>query len=444
MNDDIIFVEKFYFALKEQNIKYCILRNADEVENGDAHDIDMSVDIKSLIKMEKTLYTTAKELGWKLHLKTGSIKDKNNIKCYHFFLNNSEIKIVHFDIFPSFTWNGMVLLVNQDLISDIDESSLFHKSNCAVEAVTKLFIRLLHNGYIKSKYKEYIYDVFNENKSQIITLMNKFLSIEISELIYNLAINNKWKKIEDKRKDIIIDIISKSKSQKTYIKNTLIHKKYLLNKTIKKAGLMIAFEGTDGSGKTTIIDGLPSIIGNSFPKNFIEYYHWRPGVIKKKNNNNGVAVVCTEPHSEKPYGKMKSFLKFMFFNLDYIIGYFIKIRIQLSKGRLVIFDRYYYDYYLDKIRYRLDISDKVLDFWKIFIPKPDATFLLVGDAQTLYERKKEIPVQEMQKQIDRLLINKHKFNNSIVIDVNQSIDKVVYEVSSEILNQCSKKYSGEV
>lgn len=44
MSIDIEFVESFYKRLEEEKIDYCILRNVEEVINGDAHDIDMVVD----------------------------------------------------------------------------------------------------------------------------------------------------------------------------------------------------------------------------------------------------------------------------------------------------------------------------------------------------------------------------------------------------------------
>ena len=124
----------------------------------------------------------------------------------------------------------------------------------------------------------------------------------------------------------------------------------------------------------------------------------------------------------------------MYFNLDYILGYWFEVRKHLKQGKLVVFDRYYYDYYLDKQRYRLDISDKLLKLFTPVIPKPDITFLLVGDAKKLYERKKEITVEEIQQQIDRIITNKCNFANAIVIDVNQEIDVVVKSVAEEIKN----------
>ena len=196
-------------------------------------------------------------------------------------------------------------------------------------------------------------------------------------------------------------------------------------------GIMIVFEGTDGSGKSTIIEAISKSLKDSYPE--IDYYHWRPCFIKKgRKNAQGENIVVSDPHAQIPYGKLKSFAKFMFFNADYILGYLFKIKKQINAGHLVIFDRYYYDYYLDKIRYRLTISDKTLDFFKSFIHKPDITFLLVGDPKVLYERKKEISVDEIAEQVHRLLKNQDKFSNSVIVDVNQSIDNVVSAVMEKI------------
>ncbi|MCC8060609.1 MAG: hypothetical protein LIO81_07230 [Clostridiales bacterium] len=438
MRCEVDFVKAVFKALEKEDIKFCVLRNADEVENGDAHDIDMTADADRLVDLENMMLRVANDYGWKMHIKIGSPKDKTNIKCYHFYCadkDSATIYIAHFDVFPTFAWKGYVLLENKHLINNIDSGSVIHKSDASVEAVTKLFIRLLHNGYIKSKYKEYIHDVFSSHGEAVKALMKNFLDNDTVQFVYQNVMNSEWSEIEAER-DRIVGAVQKSarKSKGSY-------NRYLLKKLKGKPGLMVAFEGTDGSGKSTIINGLEQVLESSFPEGMLDYYHWRPGFIKKeKRTSSGEAIIVTEPHAKKPYGRTKSFLKFAFFNLDYFLGYWFKVRWQLSKGHLVVFDRYYYDYYMDKIRYRLSISDKVLDFFRFMIPKPDVTFLLIGDPQVLYERKKEIDVSEIEEQIQRLQANENKFAHSIEVDVNESIENVVYNVAEEILSMCSRKY----
>ena len=199
-----------------------------------------------------------------------------------------------------------------------------------------------------------------------------------------------------------------------------------------KTGLMIVLLGTDGSGKTTIINELPQYFIKKNIDMEISYYHWRPGYfIKKKSNIEGSLV--ENPHAKPAYGKIKSYIKFMIINLDYLLGYLFKVKKEINDGKLVIFDRYYYDYYLDKLRYRLSLEDKVIKLFQFMIPKPDITFLLIGTPETLYERKKEVSMDEIRRQINCMKKNKTNIPKSIYIDVDKDIVKVIVEIGSMIL-----------
>ena len=91
-------LEAFFSSLNDSQISYAILRNASEVETGDAHDVDMTIDSAYLIHAETKLQEAAQKLGWKKHLQTGQAKDSFNIKCYHYYfidVTSQQIFIVH-------------------------------------------------------------------------------------------------------------------------------------------------------------------------------------------------------------------------------------------------------------------------------------------------------------------------------------------------------------
>lgn len=434
MIDVKAFIMAYFTELEKQGIAYCVLRNVEEVISGNAHDIDFTVDINRMQEAANLMKQVAGEYGWTLHFESGDIRDKKNIKCVHFYKCSDvtkEIEIAHFDIFPVFTWNGFELLNNSELLNDKKMYMDIYRASDAIEGVTKLFIRLLYNGKIKEKYKPAIKEAFVNEQETVIRIMENFISHRYAVDVATKVKSNQWEKIEKLRDELVVDIQARSKKESRI--------RYLMGKIIHRPGTMIAFEGTDGSGKSTIIEGLPDILSNSFPKDMMDYYHWRPGFIKKEAKiKDGKVIVVTNPHAKKPYGRLKSFAKFMFFNMDYVLGYWMRVRIQLAKGHLVIFDRYYYDYYLDKLRYRLTISDATLNLFKCIIPKPDITFLLIGDAKILYERKKEISIEEIKEQLQRIQYCAKWFNDICIIDVNQDIETVRYNVAKNIL-ECGAK-----
>lgn len=431
---DMELIESFFTLLNDRGIDYGIMRNAQEVAEGDAHDIDMCIRASRMQEAETLLNKQAERLGWKLHLKTGSSSDLSNIKCYNYHYvdkDTQRIYIVHIDIFPTFAWKGYELLSNDILLEEVQGNSLYHRIAPEAEAVCNLFVRLLYNGKIKDKYKPSILQIFQNSKEKVCKLMQQFLSPELAESIYNYTIEQQWDIIDQKRREIVRNVKRQAKRKHfTYIS-------YLLSKALNRKGLIVAFQGTDGSGKTTIINGLPEILGNTFSNNTLNYYHWRPGIIKpeKTSNGNGEPIVNTQPHLLPPYGKIISFLKMLFYTVDYILGYWLKVYWQAAQGHLVVFDRYYYDFYMDKRRYRLNTSDKLIRFLQLFIPEPDITFVLLGEAEKIHARKNELPLEEVERQINTLQRYKERFKVPVVIDVCRPISQVVHEVALNILNK---------
>lgn len=214
-----------------------------------------------------------------------------------------------------------------------------------------------------------------------------------------------------------------------------------LHRAWARPGVVIAIEGTDGSGKTTIIDGMRRVLETSYPGESIVYYHWRPMFIASEIKKNAAPVtVCAEPHKKRPHGRAKSLLKLAVCTLDYLFGYWCKVRWQAASGKIVVFDRYYYDFYLDQIRYRLQVSHRWLRFFQFFVPEPDISFALTGNAEAIWQRKKEMTLEEVQNQIDTLNRHKALFAHVVTVDVVRPIPEVVGRVSAEVLQALAMHY----
>lgn len=187
------------------------------------------------------------------------------------------------------------------------------------------------------------------------------------------------------------------------------------------SSLVISFLGPDGSGKSTIIDG---VMAGKLPFNDTSYFHLKPIHPLKGNGEN---VVVIDPHKNLPYSTWKSYLKLLFFVFQYNLGWLKNILLLKQKGNLVIFDRYYHDMLVDSRRYRYGGKIKAAQFISRFIPKPDMFFVLTADAKVIYARKQEVPFEELERQVleYRLLAKGEKFHN---VDVNRSPEAIIEEV----------------
>lgn len=432
------FVERCFLAFVQQGISYGIMRNAEEVERGDAHDIDLVVNVHQLRAAENSLFRIAEQEGWKLLFRTGASWDRYNIKCYNFYTNDADGSpvLAHIDIFPAFAWESYILLDNEYLMQNLDTGSLYHRISPIAEVVSKLFVRLLYNGAVKRKYIPHIEQVFSEQPEEAIACMKRFLSEALSRKITDMVCQRQWNAIDALRPQIVADIKRFTERYRwTYWA-------YRVRKAMRPIGIVAAFQGTDGSGKTTIIDALPHMLGSTWPEGAIRYFHCRPYVLEpdKQEKTGTPRIACPNPHEKKPYGTLKSFAKLCYCIFDYIIGWCGPIYWERAKGHMVVFDRYYYDFYLDKLRYRFHLSDDVLRLMQRFVPKPDVTFVLTGDAEPIWARKQELSLGEVQQQIELLEKHQHLFAHPYVINVVQPIETVVNTVCTALLEAQQRRF----
>jgi len=216
----------------------------------------------------------------------------------------------------------------------------------------------------------------------------------------------------------------------------------------QKKGLSVAFLAPDGGGKSTIIKGITESCADRFAA--VSYFHFRPEWLKNlgqihianptqdhcENREPGTEPPPNAtPHDVKLQSRGKSFIRFMYYNVDFILGTWFKINPLKAQNHLIVFDRYYYDYFADTIRYKYNLSQKLIRGFTRFIPRPDIVFILDADTEVIWNRKKEVPMEEVARQRNAYASILDMDLNGIRIDVNRDVDEIVAEVTAHILNR---------
>lgn len=440
VHPDVELIEVFFARLSQHGISFAVLRNVDEIAAGEAHDVDMTVDATRLAEAAVCLQQAAQERGWKLHGRSGCLSDSIHTKSFHYCLIGDDGEppvMLHLDFCLSLPWGGHVLIPNAKMIADIDrENYRYPHVNPAVEAIYGIFNRLLYTGRIKDRYKQRVQELFGQHIAAIENLLGSFLSAEnVKRLMTDVAAGD-WSAVERLRPDFIRDVRRMAPSCKMWL---YLH---MLEKAWRRPGCVVAIEGTDGSGKSTIIEHLPQVLQRSFSADMVDYYHWRPQFICGEKKANDRPVVITEPHKKRPHGRLISLIKLAVCVVDYVLGYCLRVRWQAARGRMVVFDRYYYDFYLDPLRYRMSVGKGWLRFMQLFVPSPDVTLVLTGAAEPIWQRKKELSLSEVQQQIARLRTCRNFFANPVDIDVVRPIPQVVNNAAAAILRSQVSRFSG--
>ena len=188
---------------------------------------------------------------------------------------------------------------------------------------------------------------------------------------------------------------------------------FVRNYICTNTGFAIGFTGPDGVGKTTVIEMLIGRLGGVF-RTAHSYMHFRPmlfGNLGEVAHSAGLKREVdrnyNDPHRGKKVGVLSSLVRLAYYSVDYIVGYWLKVKSQIRITRLVVFDRYYTDVICDSRRSRIFLNYKFL-YWfgRVFIPQLDYNILLTAEVDTILARKQELTregIEAINERIDYLV-----------------------------------------
>lgn len=389
------------FALLNDTARYAVLRNHEGLpDRNPGRDIDIAICPQDFYTIRPQLITLINKYHWKIvhYLKNDRA---TSLVCAHLDTEGN-ISSIQLDFALRPTIYGLTLLNYNDLLNHRAFNGKVYYANPTYTFLDKYFYcRALGTQY-PAKY-DHIRQEVSHNHIVMQTIDKRFGTSSLEEcdrmskraVIKSLLYSN----IKQEKLGLIYNCL---RFQYYYLKN------YFCSNT----GFTIGFTGPDGSGKTTVIDLLRHGSGDIFKKaHFI--YHFRPSLLGNLSDiaqSSGVKKEVdrnyNNPHRGKKTGKLSSLLRLIYYSIDYILGYFLKIKTTTRHQYFVIFDRYFTDIICDSRRSRINLSTKFLyTFGKLFIPSLDYNILLTAKTDTILARKQELDAQsiaEINHKIDYL------------------------------------------
>ncbi len=289
-----------------------------------------------------------------------------------------------------------------------------------------LLFYFLNGAAVPKRYIHFYYKFHPEEQADVLYYLNKKYDLNLRDF-YDLE-----KYDETIRKNVLAYTTQQS-SNKGFnkIKNTLNYYKDTFKNLFTQKGLVITISGVDGAGKSTIINEIKQNISTKYRKKIVVLRH-RPSLFpilssyvygKEKAEQRAADRL---PRQGNNSNKLLSFIRFLYYYIDYLIGQFFVYFKYLCRGYIVIYDRYYFDFINDAKRSNIVLNRKVAQFLYRFIYKPQLNFFLYAPAHIILSRKQELDPKAINELTQKYfsLFEKfaHRYQSSKYINI-QNIDK---------------------
>ncbi len=387
-----------FFNFLNKNGEYAVLRNFEGLPaHNNSRDIDIVIEPSTYRRLKSDLIELIEKEGWKIVTYLNS--DRLITWVCACVDGDSRTEIVQFDFFFHTSIFGVTLLEAKDFLKNRQFNGAIYHVDKEYEFLDKyMYDRAVGVAY-PEKYRKTREAV--ENSSEVKRVLKK---------VFGSNSINECDKTSGKK--LLLNALKQnlcSNPFRTVSRMLKFEYYHIRNYVRSNTGFSVGFTGPDGSGKTTVIDQILERLAPVF-RTAHKYYHFRPALFGNLGEVAHSAGLKKEvdrdysnPHRGGKTGALSSFARLLYYSLDYIVGYFVKVKSVTRITRVVIFDRYYTDIICDSRRSRIYLNYKFL-YWfgKLFIPSLDYNILLTARSETILARKRELDEEGIRRINERI------------------------------------------
>lgn len=370
------------FLSKSTGYAMLKLNVSDLSELPETSDLDILVSAET----KKELLQFVHSFGWKI-----TVKSVNKSFMSQWTLRFFDGSILHIDLIKSFRRK----LINYMEASEVIERSFKLSNGLSVPTPEHdfeyafLFYNLNGQNIPQKYYRFFAQD--GDQQARVLKYVNTKYSLELDDYdaCFTLETSSRnWLKTIVKHQSMRQPI--------TILSNTLMYALDALKSVGMDRGFVITFSGVDGSGKSTVIENFKRQIRTIHRREVVLLRH-RPrvlpilsaikfGGVKNAERKAG----DTKPRQGTPYLGLSSILRFGYYFTDYLLGQVYVYFKYILKGKIVLYDRYYFDFIVDAKRSNIQFPQSISRRLYFLIHKPRYNFLLWANPQDVYRRKPEV------------------------------------------------------
>lgn len=423
--------------LNSEDIKYFVLRNYKELpENNPSKDVD--------IILEPGKISTARECMMQA-LKKARVNYYNEEIFGHIHsfwgMDTEDVFSIHIDLIEGYYAKGFSVFTFNELYEEVEKYKNFYVLNDFFSGVMLYVYKQF--GYrkprMKTEYCTELNNVIKNNKSKFEKLVAKLTTEEFAKKAAELIVSEDFEgllKESCKLQKYLKLYVWKKRPITTMVEVFRFYWQRLhrILFSYRSYSYNFAVIAPDGGGKTTFLEILINDLNFyrvcTMEDNHISVYHFRPGILPNLGAMGEKAGIkkqdtdFTDPHRNAPANPISSFVRMVYYIIDYIVGWQIRVRRDVHRNKWTIFDRYSYDLMVDPKRTRLNLPDHVRSVLVGLTPKPNIVFLLKTTPEIIFKRKQELTLREIERQLNEYTKLAKKDNRIVVLDAEKSPEEL--------------------
>ncbi|HET6889530.1 MAG TPA: hypothetical protein VFH31_00390 [Pyrinomonadaceae bacterium] len=434
-----VFVENFFSELARRGIRHSLLRHYEDypIPRSGRSDFDVLVDPNFGREVDTILTDQVKVCG--LKLLNGYTRLNRFLRTY--FVGANDGPALRIDLLVSLGQEDAEAVLNEVVPGPAGGPPVPRPGH---EAVLALFGNLFYHGEAKPDYRTRYPLLIEQDQAAFVSLVEGWSGHRKAAELAELIKTRDWGGVAEWGKQIQIKL-ARERRRKPWavLKRFPLQAAVALERVLYPRGLFIAIIGPDGCGKSTITSALALALQSAFAAKK-QRVHWRPEFLpapgrlfRRKRAERGSV---TNPHGLPPYGRSVSVLRMLYFWIDFVIGVPLRFWPMKVRDSLILVERYYYDFHIDPLRYRIDAPQWIARALGKFVPRPDLVFYLDAPEEVLAERKKELSFEELRRQRQAFLaLTSDMGTFGKAIEADRPIEAVVTDIRRAIFAHMAER-----
>lgn len=416
-------ITNFFDFLSEIGIQFCIQNGYEDLSASDAQDSDVDLLLKGndFLNVEYIVKSFCEKYDYKLvQIYNQDFRAKNI-----FIFDPLNNQLLNLDVYGELSRRGVVIFSETSVFDSLGEYQGVPIMSPAIEFVYYLVKKLDKNQLGQDAF-EHLRQLFLASEVESRSKLKSIFQSTCNTIFDAFTFNEK-DKVDSERNSILVDF----DLNKLVSLDRSIHmiKRYFV-RVVRPTGIVISFLGPDGVGKSMVIDAL---LAEMLPFRKSKYFHLKPFDARKDVGS------IKEPHGSRCYGFIISYIKLIYFVIQYNFGWAVNVLGLRVRSTLIVFDRYYDDLLVDPKRYRFGGSLCIARLFKLLIPSPDLYFVLTADPKIIFSRKEEVFFSELERQVleYKSLSDGVRYLN---VDTNRKPKEIVRSVVQDLMSKMNERY----